>query len=114
MADGKYRIHKATARSNFVISAPLFMFDKNQKLININPRMDFNVVVCWIKACHPSQGTDLFQNENIPLISNTPLALLFTAQEMLGNTEYYYYFEINGAQGLEKTRKLFDQLNKEG
>jgi LmbE family N-acetylglucosaminyl deacetylase len=82
--------------TRLMADAPLFMFDKNQKLININPRMDFNVVVCWIKACHPSQ------------------ALLFTAQEMLGNTEYYYYFEINGAQGLEKTRKLFDRLNKEG
>lgn len=69
----------------------IFEFDRNQKF-GFDDRLDYNIIANWVIAEHKSQGT---------------MQLLMQG----GRVEQYWYAEINGADGLDKTRQFFEVIN---
>ncbi|MBL8006330.1 MAG: PIG-L family deacetylase [Ignavibacteria bacterium] len=67
-----------------------FQFDRTQKF-GYKDALDYKIIVNWVIAEHKSQGT-------MQMLTNR------------GDIENYWYFDINPKSGLEKTRKLFDEL----
>ncbi len=73
-------------------NAPLFVMDRTTKFGYKNS-LDYKVIVNWEIAEHKSQGT-------MQLAMNR------------GDFENFWYFNINGEKGIEKTRMLFEELKK--
>jgi len=73
-------------------NAPLFSTNRSAKFGYRN-QLSYHVVVNWAIAEHKSQGT-------IQLDMNK------------SDFENFWYFEINGTKGIEKTRQLFESLKK--
>jgi len=70
--------------------APLFTTDRSV-LFGYKNQLSYNIIVNWAIAEHKSQGTiQLDMNKN--------------------DFENFWYFEINGPKGIEKTQKLFEEL----
>jgi LmbE family N-acetylglucosaminyl deacetylase len=67
-----------------------FAFDLREPL-DPDGRLDYRIVVNWLIAEHKSQGT-------MQLLMNR------------SSVERYWYFEVNGEAGLERTRQLFQGL----
>lgn len=71
-------------------NAELFMLDRTTKFGYKNT-LDYKIIVNWEIAEHKSQGT-------VQLQMNA------------SDHENFYYFKINPESGIEKTRKLFEEL----
>jgi len=70
-----------------------FVFDRTRKF-SFKNALDYKVIVNWEIAEHKSQGTmQLAMNE--------------------GDFENFLYFDINGKNGIDKTRNLFESLAKD-
>jgi len=71
-------------------NAPLFVTDRSVKFGYKNA-LSYKVIVNWAIAEHKSQGT---------------------IQQDLNRSDFenFWYFEINGARGIEKTQQLFESL----
>lgn len=70
-----------------------FVFDRTRKFSYKNA-LSYKVIVNWEIAEHKSQGTmQLAMNE--------------------GDYENFLYFELNGSNGIEKTKTLFENLAKD-
>jgi N-acetylglucosamine malate deacetylase 2 len=67
-----------------------FIFDRSQKF-GFNNRLDYKIVVNWLIAEHKSQGT-------MQLLMN------------IGDFENYWFFDLNPADKIEKTKELFENL----
>ncbi len=74
-----------------VLPNVIFEFDRNQKF-GFDDRLDYNIITNWVIAEHKSQGT---------------MQLLMQG----GRVEQYWYAEINGTDGLDKTRQFFEVIN---
>ncbi len=70
--------------------SPLASFDLLQKF-GFNDGLDFRIVASWVIAEHKSQGR---------------MSLLMNAVER----ECYWYFDVNGPDGRQRTAQLFDAL----
>jgi len=69
-----------------------FKFDRTQKF-GYNDMLNYKIIINWLIAEHKSQGTmQLGMNR--------------------GDFENYWYFDINPAEGKEKTRLLFEKLKE--
>ena len=76
-----------------VMEGEIFEFDRNQPF-GANDRLNYNIIANWVIAEHKSQGTmQLFM------------------QNSTGIIEQYWYNEINGEEGLDKTAKFFEAVN---
>ena len=73
-------------------NTPLFTLDRTVKFGYKNS-LDYKVIVNWEIAEHKSQGT-------MQLAMNR------------GDYENFWYFNINGDRGIEKTTQLFEELKK--
>ncbi len=73
-------------------NAPIFTVDRTTKF-GYKKSLDYKVIVNWEIAEHKSQGT-------MQLAMNR------------GDFENFWYFNINGDKGMEKTRLLFEELKK--
>lgn len=83
---GNYQITQTINDSCF------FCLDRTTKF-SYKDRMNYKVIANWEIAEHKSQGvTQMTMNE--------------------GDLEQYWYFSLNGNAGLQKSRKLFDELSK--
>lgn len=71
-------------------SAPQFYFDRTVKF-GYNNVLSYKIIVNWEIAEHKSQGTVQLGMD-------------------MGDMEKFYYYAINPPDGIEKTRKLFDDL----
>jgi LmbE family N-acetylglucosaminyl deacetylase len=69
-----------------------FVVDRTVKFGYKNS-LDYKIILNWEVAEHKSQGT-------IQMEMNQ------------GDYENFWYFKLNGASGIEKTKKLFDELKK--
>lgn len=76
-----------------VMEGVTFEFDRNQTF-GFNDRMNYNMITNWVIAEHKSQGT-----------------MQMRARSMDGNIEKYWYVEINGEGGIEKTSTYFEAVN---
>jgi len=76
-----------------VMEGQVFEFDRNQTF-GFNDRMNYNIISNWVAAEHKSQGT---------------MQLLM--QNSTGIIEQYWYVEMNGTDGLDKTRQFFETIN---
>ena len=76
-----------------VMEGEVFEFDRNQTF-GFNNRMNYNIISNWVAAEHKSQGT---------------MQLLIQSEK--GIIEQYWYVEMNGIDGLEKTRQFFEVIN---
>lgn len=76
-----------------VIEGEIFEFDRNQTF-GFNDRMNYNIISNWIIAEHKSQGT-----------------MQLLTQSDKGIIEQYWYVELNGTEGLAKTRQFFEVIN---
>lgn len=70
---------------------PLVSFNRLQSFGFLN-RLNYQIIVNWVIAEHKSQGT-------VQLLMNK------------GKSEDFYYFALNGEDGLSKTKQLFEALN---
>lgn len=61
-----------------------------------NNKHSYMIVADWVKACHKSQSGDM------------------NASMHRGEVEAYFYFDINGKEGVVKTKTLFEALNSSG
>ncbi|MEX0856893.1 MAG: PIG-L family deacetylase [Balneolaceae bacterium] len=77
-----------------VMPGVIFEFDRNQTF-GVNNRLNYNIIANWVIAEHKSQGT---------------MQLLMQSGE--GIIEQYWYPEMNGEEGLEKTEKFFEAVNQ--
>lgn len=75
------------------VETPLFSFNKLQAM-GYEGKLNYQIIVNWAIAEHKSQGT-------VQLLMNK------------GEAENFYYFSLNGEDGLSITKKLFDALNGE-
>lgn len=71
----------------------IFEFDRNQTF-GFKDRLNYNIISNWVAAEHKSQGT---------------MQLLM--QNATGIIEQYWYLEMNGESGLQKTTTYFDAVN---
>lgn len=71
--------------------SPLVSFNKLQPLGFLD-KLNYQIIVNWVIAEHKSQGT-------VQLLMNR------------GKTEDFYYFALNGDEGISKTKELFEALN---
>ena len=69
---------------------PMFVMDRTVKF-GYKSALDYRIIVNWEIAEHKSQGT-------MQLAMNS------------GELEQFWYFDLNGKEGLEKTRSLFERL----
>ncbi len=76
-----------------VMEGVTFEFDRNQTF-GYNDRLNYNIIANWVIAEHKSQGT---------------MQLLM--QNSTGIIEQYWYLEINGKGGIEKTSTYFEAVN---
>lgn len=76
-----------------VMPDQVFEFNRNQTF-GVNDRMNYNIIGNWVIAEHKSQGT---------------MQLLMQSDK--GVIEQYWYVELNGEQGLEKTARYFEAVN---
>lgn len=76
-----------------VMEGAIFEFDRNQTF-GFNDRMNYNIISNWVAAEHKSQGT-----------------MQLLVQNATGIIEQYWYVEMNGTDGLEKTRQYFRVVN---
>ncbi|MDR9415448.1 MAG: PIG-L family deacetylase [Gracilimonas sp.] len=77
-----------------VIEGKIFEFDRSQTF-GANNRLNYNIISNWVIAEHKSQGT---------------MQLLMQTSDQI--IEQYWYNEINGERGLEKTAEFFIAVNK--
>ena len=70
-----------------------FEFDRNQTF-GANERLNYTLIAHWVIAEHKSQGTMQMRMQNSE-----------------GNIEKYWYLEINGEDGIEKTSTYFEAVN---
>ena len=73
---------------------PLASFDLLQKF-GFNDRLDFRIISNWVLAEHKSQGT-------------------MTLSTNFLERECYWYFDVNGPEGRQRTVDLFDALTVQG
>ena len=73
-------------------NVPLFFLDRTTKFGYKNA-LDYKIIVNWEIAEHKSQGT-------VQTTMNR------------GDVENFWYFKINDESGIEKTKKLFEELKK--
>lgn len=76
-----------------VMEGKTFEFDRGQTF-GANDRLNYNIIANWVIAEHKSQGTMQL--------------LMQTGESMI---EQYWYNEINGEEGLEKTARFFEAVN---
>lgn len=76
-----------------VMEGEIFEFNRNQTF-GFNDRMNYNIISNWVIAEHKSQGT-----------------MQMLSQSYDGLIEQYWYAEMNGTDGLEKTRQFFEAIN---
>ena len=76
-----------------VMVGEIFEFDRNQTF-GFNDRMNYNIIGNWVIAEHKSQGT-----------------MQLLTQSDKGVIEQYWYVEMNGIKGLDKTRQFFEAIN---
>ncbi len=76
-----------------VMDGEIFEFNRNQTF-GFNDRMNYNIISNWVAAEHKSQGTMQLQMQN-----------------STGIIEQYWYVEMNGSDGLKKTRQFFEIIN---
>jgi len=69
-------------------AAPVFVLDRSAKF-GYKDKLNYKIIVNWANAEHKSQGIMPSDNDDF---------------------ENFWYFEINGAKGIEKTRQLFEEL----
>lgn len=72
-------------------NAPVFVFDRSVKF-GFKNVLDYKTIVSWTIAEHKSQGTMFSQS--------------------LADLEKFWYFNVNDEKGIEKTRRLFEELKK--
>lgn len=75
--------------------APVFSFDRSFGF-GEDKKHSYMIVADWVKACHKSQSGDM------------------NASMHRGELETFWYFNLNGEAGLEKTKSLFDTLKSSG
>ena len=76
-----------------VMEGEIFEFDRNQTF-GFNDRMNYNIIASWVVAEHKSQGT-----------------MQLLTQSDKGMIEQFWYVEMNGSDGLDKTRRFFEVIN---
>ena len=72
--------------------APVFVLDRTARFAHKNT-LSYKMIVNWVIAEHKSQGT-------------------MQAEMNEGDFENFWYFNINDAKGIEKTRMLFGELKE--
>jgi N-acetylglucosamine malate deacetylase 2 len=83
------------AETTILATAPVFSFDRSYGF-GEDKKHSYMIVADWVKACHKSQSGDM------------------NASMHRGDLETFWYFNINGEMGLEKTKNLFESLKKSG
>jgi N-acetylglucosamine malate deacetylase 2 len=83
------------AETAILANAPVFSFDRSYSF-GEDKKHSYMIVADWVKACHKSQSGDM------------------NASMHRGELETFWYFNINGEIGLEKTKNLFDALKNSG
>ncbi len=81
---------KKYAETRTIADTPMFLFDRTVKF-GYKSSLDYRIIVNWEIAEHKSQGT-------MQLAMN------------MGDYEQFWYFAINGAEGLARTKAFFDRL----
>ncbi|KAA0990131.1 PIG-L family deacetylase [Dyadobacter aurulentus] len=81
--------------TNILASAPVFEFDRSASFGEDN-KHSYMIVADWVKAAHKSQSGDMNQAMH------------------RGDLETFWYFEINGEAGLNKTKEFFEKINQAG
>lgn len=76
-----------------VMEGEIFEFDRSQTF-GVNDRLNYNIISNWVIAEHKSQGT-------MQLLMQTDKSII----------EQYWYNEVNGKDGLEKTAEFFEAVN---
>jgi len=71
--------------------SPVFEFNR-MKGFGTFGRLNYNIIARWVESEHKSQG-GLLDSSSGKII------------------EQYFYFDLNGKNGLEKTQQLFEKLN---
>lgn len=75
-----------------ITDTPSFIFDRTVKF-GFKSALDYRIIVNWEIAEHKSQGS-------MQLAMN------------MGEIEQFWYFSLNGTDGLTKTKALFEQLKR--
>ncbi len=81
---------KDYAESKVMVHTPMFTFDKSRPF-GYNNKLTYKIIVNWEIAEHKSQGT-------MQLAMN------------LGDYENFWYFSLNGPDGVAKCKALFEKL----
>jgi N-acetylglucosamine malate deacetylase 2 len=91
----RFRELEKYSETKIMAAAPVFEFDRSQGF-GEDKKHSYMIVADWVKACHKSQSGDM------------------NASMHRGDVETFWYFEINGEKGIEKTKQLFEGLNTSG
>ena len=81
--------------TNILKTAPVFEFDRSHSF-GEDKKHSYMIVADWVKAAHKSQSGDMNQAMH------------------RGDLEAFWYFAINGEDGIGKTRALFEVVNSSG
>lgn len=81
--------------TNILKSAPVFELDRSYSF-GEDKKHSYMIVADWVKAAHKSQSGDMNQAMH------------------RGDLEVFWYFSINGEEGVGKTKALFDNVNSSG
>lgn len=81
--------------TNILKTAPIFEFDRSHSF-GEDKKHSYMIVADWVKAAHKSQSGDMNQAMH------------------RGDLEAFWYFAINGEDGVGKTRALFEAVNSSG
>lgn len=76
-------------------SAPIFYFDRSAHFGEDN-KHSYMIVADWVKAAHKSQSGDMNQAMH------------------RGDTETFWFFDMNGSDRINETQLFFDKLGKSG
>jgi LmbE family N-acetylglucosaminyl deacetylase len=76
-------------------NAPVFEFDRTYGF-GEDKKHSYMIVADWVKAAHKSQSGDMNQAMH------------------RGDLEAFWYFALNGEDGIARTKALFDALNSSG
>lgn len=83
------------SETDILKTAPVFEFDRSHSF-GEDKKHSYMIVADWVKAAHKSQSGDMNQAMH------------------RGDLETFWYFAINGEDGIGKTRALFDAVNSSG
>jgi LmbE family N-acetylglucosaminyl deacetylase len=81
--------------TNILKTAPVFEFDRSYSF-GEDKKHSYMIVADWVKAAHKSQSGDMNQAMH------------------RGDLEAFWYFALNGEDGIARTKALFDALNSSG